>query len=256
MINFKRFSELHTQNLPLFLGNVWDVNSALIFQNLGFKAIGTSSAAIATSLGYQDGEKMPFEDLLKIVKNIQLNIKIPLTVDIEGGYSRNIDEICENTKALAELGVAGINLEDSIVNPQREILDPVEFSRIIARIKTYLSENNINVFLNARTDFYIMGLENPLEETLKRIKLYEKAGADGIFVPCITNEEDINKVVESTNLPVNVMTMPDLPIFSVLTELGVKRISMGPFVYNDLMQKFEKTIAIIMKNQSFKALFE
>ena len=86
--------------------------------------------------------------------------------------------------------------------------------------------------------------------------MYEEAGADGIFVPCITNEKDIKQVVEATNLPVNVMTMPDLPIYSVLTELGVKRISMGPFVYNNLMEKFEKTIAGIIKNQSFNSLFK
>jgi len=256
MINFKQFNELHNQDAPLILGNVWDANSALIFEKAGFKAIGTSSAAIATSLGYEDGEKMPFEDLLQIVKSIQLKVNIPLTVDIEGGYSRNIDVICKNIKLLAESDVVGINLEDSVVNNQREISDAREFSKIIRKIKNYLSENSINIFLNIRTDFYIMGLDNPLEETLKRIKLYEEAGADGIFVPCITDEEDIKLVAESTNLPVNVMTMPDLPVFSVLTELGVKRISMGPFVYNNLMEEFEKNISTIMQNQSFNSLFK
>ncbi len=256
MTKVKQFTEFHNQDSPLLLGNVWDVNSALMFQKLGFKAIGTSSAAIAASLGYEDGEKMPFEDLLNIVKGIQLKVKIPLTVDIEGGYSRDIAAICENIKCLAELGVVGINLEDSVVTSQREILDAGEFSKIIGKITSYLSENNISIFLNVRTDSYIMELENPLEETLKRIKPYEEAGADGIFVPCITNEEDIEQVVESTKLPVNVMTMPDLPIFGVLTELGVKRISMGPFVYNSLMGEFEETIAAIMADQSFDALFK
>ena len=217
---------------------------------------GNAPAAIASSLGYEDGEKMPFEDLLKIVKNIQLKVNIPLTVDIEGGYSRNIDVICKNIKLLAESDVVGINLEDSVVNNQREILDAKGFSKIISKIKNYLSENNINIFLNVRIDFYILGLDNPLEETLKRIKLYEEAGADGNFVPCITNEEDIKQVVESTNLPVNVMTMPDLPVFSVLTELGVKRISMGPFVYTNLMEGLEKNLSAIMQNQSFNSLFK
>jgi len=256
MINFKQFSELHNQDAPLLLGNVWDVDSALIFQKSGFKAIGTSSAAIAASLGYEDGEKMPFADLLQIVRSIQHKVTIPLTVDIEGGYSRNIDEICNNIKLLAESDVVGINLEDSVINSEREILDAREFSNIIRKIKIYLSENSINIFLNIRTDCYIMELENPLEKTLKRIKLYEEAGADGIFVPCITKEADIKLVAESTDLPVNVMTMPDLPDFSILTKLGVKRISMGPFVYNNLMEKFEKTIAAIMQNQSFNSLFK
>lgn len=251
----KQFNQLHEQDSPLLLGNVWDVSSALTFQKLGFKAIGTSSAAIATSLGYEDGEKMPFGDLLKITKDIQDKIQIPLTVDIEGGYSKNIDLICKNIHSLADLNIAGINIEDSIVNDKRTILEAQEFSEKIKKIKKYLSDNNIDLFINARTDFYIMGLDNPLAETLKRIQIYEKAGVDGIFVPCIESEKDITKVVESTDLPVNVMTMPTLSDFNVLKELGVKRISMGPFVYNSIMEAFEHTISTILRQQSFNCLF-
>ena len=93
MDNYKKFKNLHNQDPSLLLGNVWNAQSALLFQKLGFNAIGTSSAAIATSLGYEDGEKMPFEDLFRIVKSIQSKINIPLTVDIEGGYSRNTSQI-------------------------------------------------------------------------------------------------------------------------------------------------------------------
>ncbi len=250
-----QFQQLHQQDSPLLLGNVWDVNSALLFQKLGFKAIGTSSAAIATSLGDEDGESILFKKLLKIVQDIQEKIKIPLTVDIEGGYSRNFDIICKNIKSLANLNVAGINIEDSIVNDGRKILDTNEFCRIIREIQNYLSTNNINIFVNVRTDCYIMGLDNPLESTLKRVQAYEEAGANGIFVPCISAKTDINQVVKATRLPVNVMTMPNLPDFSELTGLGVKRISMGPFLYNNLMNNFEKTISTILQDQSFGCLF-
>jgi hypothetical protein len=102
---FQKFKELHHQDTPLLMGNAWDVKSALIMQSLGFRAIGTSSAAIAASQGYQDGEGMPFKDLVKIVRSIQLKLEIPLTVDIEGGFSRDIDEVCANVKSLADLGV-------------------------------------------------------------------------------------------------------------------------------------------------------
>lgn len=251
----KQFNQLHGQDSPLLLGNVWDVNSALIFQKLGFKAIGTSSAAIATSLGYEDGERMPFEDLLKITKDIQDKIQIPLTVDIEGGYSRDINEIIKNIITLYDNGVVGINIEDSIVTEERKILTAHDFCKTITAIKSYFKEHNMEMFLNIRTDFYIMGLENPLEETIARIKLYEQAGADGIFVPCITEESDIKKVVKTTSLPVNVMTMPNLPNFNVLTELGVKRISMGPFVYNSIVETFEHTISTILQKQTFNCLF-
>lgn len=251
----KKFKELHNQENLLLIGNVWDVQSASIFEEKGYKAVGTSSAAIATSLGLEDGEQMSFKQLNEIVKNITSKISIPLTVDIEGGYSRNVNEIIENIVTLHKNGVVGINIEDSIVVEERRILDAEEFGKTIRAIKAYLKENEIDIFLNVRTDFFIMGLDNPVEETIKRIKVYEKSGADGIFVPCITSEKDIKQVVETTTLPINVMTMPNLPNFNKLQELGVKRISMGPFIYSNITDHLKKTLQNIEKDQSFNCLF-
>jgi len=251
----KEFKELHNQENLLLIGNVWDVQSASVFEEKGYKAVGTSSAAIATSLGLEDGEQMSFEQLNEIVKRITSKISIPLTVDIEGGYSRDVNEIIENIVALHKNGVAGINIEDSVIDGDKKILDAEEFGKIISVIKTYLKENKIDLFLNIRTDFFIMGLNNPLEETIKRIKIYEKYGADGIFVPCITSENDIEQVVETTALPINVMTMPNLPNFNKLQELGVKRISMGPFIYNNITDHLKKILQNIEKDQSFNCLF-
>jgi len=255
MNNFETFKNLHNQNSPLLLGNAWDVQSALLLEKSGFKAIGTSSGAVASSLGYEDGEKMPFEELLRIVKNILSKIKIPLTVDIEGGYSRDTSELAKNIIAFHQLGVVGINLEDSVTNAEREILSAENFSKILREVKSHLSKREIHIFVNARTDSYIMGLDNPLDQTIDRINLYEKAGADGIFVPCVVQENEIKKIVESTNLPINVMCIPDLPDFKVLENLGVKRISMGPFLYNNAVAKLESSINSIVDNQSFKSLF-
>src|SRR5215831_10467112 len=105
MYRFEEFKQLHYQSTPLLIGNVWDVMSAKIFEQLGFKAIATSSAALARTMGYEDGEKIPFDLLLKMVERIIGNINIPLSVDIEGGYSRNISEIIRNIEKLHELGV-------------------------------------------------------------------------------------------------------------------------------------------------------
>ena len=250
------FKSLHYHKNPLHLGNVWDLQSALLYQKLGFKAIGTSSAAVAASLGYEDGEKLPFEKLVALVKEIKPKINIPLTVDIEGGYSRDASKIAENIKTLHQIGVVGVNLEDSITNAEREILDAKDFSFIIQKIKSFLSKESINVFLNVRTDPYLMGLENPLNKTLERIKLYEEAGADGIFVPCVVQEEEIAKITQSVSLPVNVMCMPDLPSFETLEKLGVKRISEGNFVYNKIAADLEKTVSLIIENKSFGTLFK
>jgi 2-methylisocitrate lyase-like PEP mutase family enzyme len=252
MTNFRL---LHENEQPFILGNVHDVHSAKIFENLGYKAVGTSSAAISYSMGLDDCENLTFEQLLAVVKSITSQVKIPLTVDIESGYSQDITIICENIKQLANLGVVGINIEDSFCSDSREIQDKNSFASKIKSIKSYLLQYDIDIFINIRTDFYIMGLENPLENTLERIKLYEDAGADGIFIPCITSETDIIKVVASTKLPINVMAMSELIDYKTLSKIGVKRISLGPFAYIKMMDDFEKDMQKILNNNSLNTLF-
>lgn len=226
MNSFENFSNLHNQKSPLVLGNVWDAHSALVFQKFNYKAIGTSSAAVANSLGYEDGEKISFSELLVFVKRILNCVNIPVSVDIEGGYGESMSEITTNIEKLYDLGIAGINIEYSLVINDRQILSIDEFSRKLDAIKNHLLKNNIKVFINARTDTFLLNIPSRLEETLKRIKAYEQAGANGIFVPCIVEKEEIKEIVQSTKLPVNVMCMPALPSFNELSELGVRRISM------------------------------
>ncbi len=252
----EKFKELHNEPEILVLGNVWDVQSALVFEKQGYKAIGTSSAAIASSLGFEDGEQMSFEMLNNIVKLITAKVSIPLTVDVEGGYSRNTEDIIKNIVTLYKNGAVGINIEDSVVTDEREISGTEEFCEKIEAIKSYFERNGMKMFLNIRTDSYIMGLDKPLLETIARIKLYEKAGADGIFVPCIVEKKDIEDVVKTVSVPVNVMTMPNLPDFKILEECGVKRVSMGPFVYNKINEELKHCLLCIKEDQSFDSLFE
>jgi 2-methylisocitrate lyase-like PEP mutase family enzyme len=254
MTIFQDFKMLHKQNVPLYIGNVWDVNSAIMFERKGYKAIGTSSAAIAASLGYKDGENMSFEALFHIVRDIKAKTSLPLTVDLEAGYSRDSNTISRNIIRLSNLGIVGVNLEDSIViGDNREAVDKNEFSETIKSIKYDLKEKE--VFLNIRTDCFIMGLENALTQTIMRSVLYEAAGADGLFVPCVTHENDIRKIVGSISIPVNVMAMSNLPNFSKLQQLGVKRISSGPFLYNKINEYFDGLLEAIDEHQSFSPVF-
>lgn len=250
------FIALHNQEKPLLLGNVWDAHSASLFEQAGYQAVGTSSAAIASSLGLEDGEHMTFQELEAVAKSITSKISIPLTVDIEGGYSREVNEIIMNISTLHQIGASGVNIEDSTVDSERKIFEAEAFGTTVRAIRKHLDENNIDIFLNVRIDPYIMGLENPLADTLSRIKIYEEAGADGVFVPCIVSAEDIEHVVAATKLPINVMSMPDLPNFQKLTDLGIRRISMGPFVYNNLLSQLKQTIETIHTDQSFSVLFK
>jgi len=249
------FKQLHYGQEPLLIGNVWDVPSARIFEQLNFAALGTSSAAIACMLGYEDGEQLAFSELEFVVKRITANTDLPLSVDIEAGYGFEVSIVLENIKRLSSLGVVGINIEDSIVEKGRELVSAEKFGEKVSTLKSGLRENGINIFFNVRSDPFLLGVANPLAETQRRVKVYEQAGADGIFVPCIETEADISKIVQSTDLPINVMCMPNLPDFKTLKRLGVKRISMGNFLHASTEQQLKQSVSKIIEQQSFKSVF-
>jgi 2-methylisocitrate lyase-like PEP mutase family enzyme len=256
MSKYIKFKALHNQTKPLIIGNVWNVQSAKVFEKLNFQAIGTSSAAIAHSLGYDDGEQMPFSDLLFMVEKISKNIHLPLSVDIEFGYGNTATEIANNIISLEKLGVVGINIEDSFFEDgERKLKDRLQFSQLLQEVKSILSQQGISIFINIRCDAFLLNVPNPLQDATERIKSYEQSGADGIFLPCITTESDIAAIVSQTKLPPNVMCMPALPNFETLEKLGVKRISMGNFLNGYAYSSLENMTTKILVEQSFKALF-
>ncbi|MGY3795146.1 isocitrate lyase/PEP mutase family protein [Aquimarina sp. 433] len=250
-----KFKDLHNQEKPLLIGNVWDVTSTKTAEKLNFQAIGTSSSAIAQILGYRDGEEMEFSEMEYMVKRIALNTKLPLSVDLESGYGDKPKEIVDRIKRLVALGVVGINIEDSLVTQKRILLEADRFANTLAEIKELLEKDKIDIFLNVRTDTFMLLQENIIEETKKRIQLYEDAGADGIFIPCIEREVDIKTIVDSTNLPLNVMSMPNLPNFDTLSKLGVKRISNGNFLFDKMYRLFEQITATVLNEKSFNPIF-
>ena len=248
MTNFKN---LHNQEKPLLIANVWDAVSAQNAEKLNFQALGTSSSAVAAILGYQDGEQISFDQLEFMAKHIAAATSLPLSVDMEGGYSRNPSEIADNIKRLADIGVVGINFEDSVVAEKRIQLQKDEFVKTLQTVKNLLEQKQVEMFLNVRTDAFLVGNPNPVEETIPRIKAYEEAGADGIFVPFIKENTDIQQVTSSTKLPINVLSMAGLPDFQALQELGVKRISMGGFVFKHMYQYHSATLEKILKGELF-----
>ena len=249
------FKLLHQQAAPLMICNVWDVASAKAAEKLNFKAIGTSSAAIAAMLGYEDGEQITFEELLFIVKRIVACSKLPLTVDLESGYSNDPLKTFCYIKALAALGVVGVNIEDSNINGIRKLKNANSFAGYLSAIKGELVKNQVDIFLNVRSDAFLLGKENAVTETQIRASLYEAAGADGLFVPCITQITDIQSVINATELPVNVMCMPDLPDFRTLATIGVKRISMGNFLFDKLQEELGAALKEIQRDNSFSPVF-
>ncbi len=253
---FDHFLELHHQNDPLVIGNVWNVQSARIHEENGYKAIATSSAAVAETLGFRDGEDMPFDDYLFVIERISKSTSLPFSVDMEGGYGSSPERILENITRLSEMGVAGINIEDSrVIGGERSLVDADAFKSTLVEINNLLTTESIKLFINVRIDTFLLGLKEPLNETKKRVELYAGTGIHGFFLPCIENPEDIREAVSISRLPLNVMCMPNLPDFHTLRKLGVKRISSGNFLNKAVYSALNGYLDAIEEQASFNKVF-
>jgi len=251
MSYYETFTHLHRGPAPLLLANCWDVQSAKAMEAAGFPAIGFSSHALSTALGYEDGENLPFDLLVRMTRRVTETIHVPFTVDMEGGFSRSIDGLAKNIDQIYDAGAAGINLEDTVAGTSRTFQSAKEFAKTIEAVANHLRQTNRKLFLNIRTDAFLLDIPTALPETLSRMSLYAAAGADGIFVPCITDPTDIRQVVSATSLPVNVMAIPGLPDLPALQALGVRRISMGPFLFTKV---YEQAAAVAKKVYTEKDL--
>lgn len=243
-MSLAKFKKLHTQASPLILGNVWDAYSAKLAETAGFQALGTSSHAIAFSLGYPDGEQIPFEELFFVVSRILKSVKIPVSVDFEAGYSKDPDQVAKYVKQLADIGVVGINLEDGIVKKGTRTL---ESASLLAN-KIEAIKKSTAIFINARTDTYTTKHTDALTESIKRAEQYKQAGADGIFVPLMESKSDISTFTTSIDLPLNLFLTPKLPKPDILSDLNVKRLSHGAKIYEWLMEKAAKELQSLLKN--------
>lgn len=253
----KLFRSLHKKNKPVVLLNIWNVESAKGLTHKNINLIPTGSYAMADYYGYEDGEKMPFKDILKYASEMNTEDNI-VTIDIESGYASSLSELEENIKLLIQEGVSGINLEDKI-NGSNFIYSLKEQCARISCIRSACKKMNSDIFLNARTDMYFSGdieknnyNEKTLNQTLNRIKAYEKAGADGIFIPGLKNKEHIKIITNSTKLPINLMLDIKNDSINDYFKLDVARISFGPslyFLYNESDENdIEKFCDIVLNN--------
>jgi 2-methylisocitrate lyase-like PEP mutase family enzyme len=253
---FQLFRELHRQTDPLLIGNVWNVQSAICFEKAGFKAIATSSAAVAATLGYNDGEAMPFDEYVFVIRRISKSVHLPLSVDLEGGYGRTASHITENIIALHKLGVVGVNIEDSLVTQgSRSINDHREFANLLKLVCKELKARNVEMFINVRSDVFLLALPDSIGESIRRINAYQTTGVNGLFFPCVIDPGDIRNLVVASKLPLNVMCMSDLPEFAELAASGVRRISMGNFFYSKLYAGLDTLITETIQKGSFRPVF-
>lgn len=229
------FRALHQRGSPLILFNAWDAGSAVAVAKAGASAIATGSWSIAAANGLPDGEKVDRNLHLETIRRIAAAVDLPVTGDLESGFSLNADGVGESVRLAIEAGAIGCNIEDSY--PADASLRPVE--EAAARYKAArkaADEACPGFFINARTDVFFQKPAEEhsmtmVEEALERGRAYADAGADGLFVPFVTDLDLIRELASRSPLPLNVMRMSTKPSIADLTEAGVARISHGPYPY-------------------------
>jgi 2-methylisocitrate lyase-like PEP mutase family enzyme len=210
---------LHSGPKILVLPNAWDVASARIFETAGFAAIGTTSAGIAMSLGYPDGQHVSREEMLDVIDRIVRAVSIPVTADVESGYG----DPEGTSKALAEIGAAGMNLEDSATADATQLVDIPAQVKIIHSVRAAT-----DLVINARTDVFLMSIGDPatrLDRTIERLRAFSAAGADCVFVPGVRDAETIRSLAALGR--VNILAVAGTPPIAELERLGVARVSIG-----------------------------
>jgi 2-methylisocitrate lyase-like PEP mutase family enzyme len=214
----------------LVLPNAWDVASARIFEEAGFPAIATTSAGVAFSLGYPDGQKIPREEMIARIGRIVRAVNVPVTGDVEAGYGVTAADVARTTRELIQAGAVGMNLEDRSDNPANTLLD---LSLAIERIKAAretAANWRVPIVVNARTDVYLMPGAQPATgyyEVQRRLTAYRDAGADCVFAPGLKDPETIGRLVRDLQCPVNILAVSGTPSVPELEKLGVARVSLG-----------------------------
>lgn len=231
------FHQLHRQGL-LCLPNAWDAGSARVIEARGAHAIATTSAGLAWSQGYADGDILPVSNLLHAVEAICRVVRVPVSVDIESGYSSSPHAVGDTVAALIDRGVVGINIEDGNDHPDA-------LCAKIEHLRTVAERRSVPLFINARTDVLLRRLaegDAAVERVRARAERYAQAGADGLFVPKLRDPQAIAAVAEATALALNVMAVPGLPPVAALARLGVRRLSAGSAFAECLLEQLHACV--------------
>jgi 2-methylisocitrate lyase-like PEP mutase family enzyme len=246
------FADLHKGPSPLRLPNAWDAGSARLIENLGASAIATTSAGVAWSMGYRDRDAMPLGQHLASVAAIARVINVPLSVDIESGYTGETEDVRNTVGRFIDAGAVGINIQDGHSTP--DVL-----AGKIERAREAGERCGVRIYINARTDVYALGLVptgDRVTEVLARAKRYADAGADGLFVLGVAARADIKQIAAGTDLLLNVIAWPELPPATELAALGVRRVSVGSWIPQSLWAHTSTLVTDFLTDGRSEPLFE
>jgi 2-methylisocitrate lyase-like PEP mutase family enzyme len=226
------FLALHHARSILILPNAWDVISGKIFELEGFKAIGTTSAGIAATLGYADGQKITLTENIEVVRHIVNNTHLPVSADIEAGYDTSVEGVVKAAEAVLNVAAVGLNLEDGTGNPDTPLFEKSLQQEKIRAIREMSVARGIHLVINARTDVFLVSDDytKSLRFAIERGNAYKEAGADCIFIPDNgdLDKQSITTLVNEINAPINIIAGATTPPIAELQDVGVSRVSVGP----------------------------
>jgi 2-methylisocitrate lyase-like PEP mutase family enzyme len=253
-----RLRQLHHNAAILVLPNAWDAASARIFEDAGFPAVGTTSAGVANSLGYADGQHIPREEMLFVIRRIAQTVHIPVTADIEAGFGTSVEEVVETIRCVLEAGAVGINLEDSTKGAEKRLLPVSEQVERIQAVRALGEQMGVPLVINARTDAYLVPLEpaSRFDVAVERANAYLEAEADCAFPITVTDADTIGRLAQAIQGPINILAMSGAPPVRELERLGVKRVSMGSGLSRATMALTRHIAEELRENGTYDAFME
>lgn len=253
------FRDLHHAPPILVLPNAWDAASAKLFELAGFKAIGTTSAGIAHSLGYVEPQRISREEMLQSVRRITKSVQLPVSADMEAGYALTPEGVADTVTGVIAAGAVGINLEDSPGDSGYPLIDPALHVDKIRAARAAADASGMPFVINARTDVYLFAVGEPstrFDNAVRRANAYREAGADCLFVPGVADPETIARLVREIHGPINILANPGVPSTPELERLGVARVSLGSGPMRATMGLIRRIAKELMASGTYKAFTE
>lgn len=251
------FRQLHTRR-PLILPNSWDAASACVIEAAGAAAIATTSAGVSWSFGRADGQRLRREEMLQVIGNIVESVRVPVSADMESAYGNGSEkDVADTVQTLISMGVAGINLEDSPGREGQMLLAPEEQAERIRVARQSAISASGDLLINARTDVYLFQVGDPktwFAATVERARLYRRAGADCVFVPGVVDINTVAELVKAIEGPLNIMAMPGAPSAKQLGEIGVARVSVGPWIAQAALAATKRAARELVEQGAYTSL--
>jgi 2-methylisocitrate lyase-like PEP mutase family enzyme len=253
----ERFRKLHAGPRILVLPNAWDAASARILEEAGYPAIATSSAGVAFSLGYSDGQRVSRDQMLEVVGRIAHAVRVPVTADMESGYGTTVKDMAETARAVVAAGAIGMNLEDVTGDDESSQVDMALQVDKIRAIKETSASQGVPLVLNARTDIYLMPIGEEatrFERTVERLRAYRQAGADCLFAPGVSDRNTVAKLVKAIGAPLNILVSTGCPPLAELEKMGVARASAGSAVMRATLGLVRRISKELMEKGTYDSL--